>query len=335
MSSPNRNDPGSAAASTSRNRSVESSPSRLPETPRRPRLQHLRDRISSPPSGSRSRSDADEGSDASASSRRPRLRHRFSRSLTSLAAARTESDQVGRADDEESPLAKWRARSKAKLVRAFTPTLDDRSGPSFSALSDSPRAVLDAPVPGFGNSEARTPSRNRSHSAPLLLARSTELVAPAPVSAHRLSVLAAPRSPQASVPPGGTLESPPQSPFHTCPSSPWADTPFVFSNADLFSDLSASPDGIFQAAADLQRKATARKCITELPREIQLEVFRALLVVCEEDWRRAIREEEWIGEVACQRWSDGRAKGRREIVKLGRVRREVPSYKKAAHAELT
>ena len=328
------NDPGSAAASTSRNRSIESSPSRLPETPRRPRLQHLRDRISSPPSGSRSRSDAEEGSDASASPRRPRLRHRFSRSLTSLAAARTESDQVGRAEEEESPLAKWRARSKAKLFRAFTPTLDDRSGPSFSALSDSPRAVLDAPIPGFETSEARTPSRNRSHSAPLLLARSTELVAPAPVSAHRLSVLAAPRSPQASVPSGAILESPPQSPFHTCPSSPWADTPFVFSNADLFSDLSASPDRI-QAVADPQRKTDARKCITELPREIQLEVFRALLVVCEEDWRRTIREGEWIGEVACQRWSDGRAKGRREMVKLGRVRREVPSYKKAAHAELT
>jgi hypothetical protein len=42
-------------------------------------------------------------------------------------------------------------------------------------------------------------------------------------------------------PPGATLESPPQSPFHTCPSSPWADTPFVFSNADLFSTRPSAP----------------------------------------------------------------------------------------------
>ncbi|TKA57053.1 hypothetical protein B0A53_01009 [Rhodotorula sp. CCFEE 5036] len=96
------------------------------------------------------------------------------------------------------------------------------------------------------------------------------------------------------------------------------DTPFVFSNADLFSTISAPPEGTL-GEAEPQRKADAHKCITELPREIQLEVFRALLVVCEEDWRRAIREGEWIGEVARQRWSDGRAKGRREIMKLGRV----------------
>lgn len=323
MSAPNANDPGSAAVTTSRNRSVESSPSRLSETPRRPRLQHLRDRISSPPSGARSRSDVDDGSDASASPRRPRLRHRFSRSLTSLAAARTVSDQVGRAEDEESRLAKWRARSKAKLVQAFTPTLEDRSVPSYSAGSASPRAVFDAPIPRFESSEARTPSRNRSHSAPLLLARSAELVSPAPVSAHRLSVFATASSPLNPVPPGTTLESPPQSPFHTCPSSPWADTPSVFSNADLFSTISAPPEGTL-GAADPQRQADAHKCITELPREIQLEVFRALLVVCEEDWRRAISEGEWIGEVARQRWSDGRAKGRREIMKLGRVRGDVP-----------
>ncbi|GAA5982612.1 hypothetical protein JCM11641_002600 [Rhodosporidiobolus odoratus] len=58
-----------------------------------------------------------------------------------------------------------------------------------------------------------------------------------------------------------------------------------------------------------------------LPREIQLSILQALVVVCEEDWRRQVRDGMWKGKIARGRWADGRAGGRRELVKMGRVSR--------------
>lgn len=309
-----RPDSGLAA----RTRSSDSPPSRRQEAPRRPRLQHLRDRLSSPQAETRTRVDPEESSDASASPRRPRLRHRLSRSLTSLAAARTDADPDGRGEEDESPLAKWRARSKAKLVRAFTPSLDDRPRPAY--LPGPPSAShseLEAPSTYLAASVVRAPSRNRSYSAPLLLTRPSELVAPAPASAQCLSILVAPVS--AHVSEGPPAESPAQSPFHTCPSSPLADAAVGLTVADPFSANSEASPTAPTAFSDRGGISVTPKRLTELPREVQLEIFRALLDVCEGDWRRAIDDGRWVGDVARQRWSDGRAKGKRELVKLGRV----------------
>ncbi|GAA5979553.1 hypothetical protein JCM10908_002966 [Rhodotorula pacifica] len=310
-----------ASAVASHTRSLDSSPSRSPDTPRRPRLQRLRGRLASQNTHSHPRSDTEDGSDANASPSRPRLRHRFSRSLTSIVSMRTEAEQEGgsgggtAAEGEESPLARWRARSKAKLVRAFTPNLEDRSSPSYpSSLLGSSRNVLDAPLPRFAPSFTRSPSRNRSHSAPLLLTRPTELISPAPILAHRLSVLVAPTPPRPA-----TFDSPSQSPFHTCPSSPWTETPFVFTHADPFSAISASPDFNPAEAVAPKEALVARDRFSELPREVQLGIFRALLEVCGGDWRRAVKVGEWTGDAARHRWGHGRANGRRELVKLGRV----------------
>ncbi|GAA5928714.1 hypothetical protein JCM3775_004615 [Rhodotorula graminis] len=255
--------------------------------------------------------------------RRPRFPRRFSRSLTSLQASLhvtcdgpqdalepSPSDEP----DEGSKLARWRAKGKAKLVAAFKPpTLE--SPPTSPPSASSPFATSSR-TPELG----RAPSRSRSYSAPPFLPRApaapleqSQVVAPVAADPPPLAGLASPASPGPLFPLGASYidgrDSPALDAFATCPSSPIGD-------ADPFS--SSSPPSLARAAVRPARRATT---FDNLPREVQLGVFAALVEACEDEWRRDVREGRWVGKKASERWSDGRARGKREVIKLGRVSR--------------
>jgi hypothetical protein len=62
--------------------------------------------------------------------------------------------------------------------------------------------------------------------------------------------------------------------------------------------------------------------------------MKALLEVCEEDWRREVREGSWKGVKARQRWNGGEARGRRELARIARVsRRSCQRVVSASSAE--
>jgi len=294
------------------------------EVPPRPvermsRLSSFRHRLS-PASRDTSPSPASSPVDGT-SPRRPRFSRRFSRSLTSLQASLLATCDTAQDDlepspsdepDEGSKLARWRAKGKAKLAAAFKPpTLD--SPPTSPSTSASPFTPSRTPELG------RAGSRSRSHSAPLFLPRApashlktVELEAPVAV-APAPAALDSASSSRPFVPlapsPIGRCGSPAFDAFATCPSSPVGDAEPAFSS---------SPSGL---AVTAERRAAPPTSFATLPHEVQLAVFAALVEVCEDEWRRDVREGRWIGKTAGERWSDGRARGRREVVKVGRVRR--------------
>ncbi|GAA5841522.1 hypothetical protein JCM9279_000678 [Rhodotorula babjevae] len=253
--------------------------------------------------------------------RRPRFSRRFSRSLTSLQAsllatcdAQPDALEPSPSDepDEGNKLARWRAKGKAKLVAAFKPpTLD--SPPTSPSTSASPFTPSRTPELG------RASSRSRSHSAPLFLPRApaahrkaVELETPGAVAPAPAALNSAPSSGPffpLTLSPADLCGSRPLDAFATCPSSPIGDAEPVFSS---------SPPALAASAA---RRAKPPTTFATLPHELQLAVFAALVEVCEDEWRRAVREGRWTGKKACERWSDGRARGKREIIKLGRVSR--------------
>ncbi|GAA6047765.1 hypothetical protein JCM3770_001767 [Rhodotorula araucariae] len=257
-------------------------------------------------------------------SQRQPFKRRFSRSLTSFQATllptsgdimrdTSDADADADADADEtsdgSKLAKWRAKGKAKLVGAFK--LATRELPPCSPPGSSPATVR------------RTHSRSRSHSAPLFLPRDTSGAAGEPnqhyVPAASLTALypvrrwspaAAPTSPAAVLAlEQVTCDSPVQSAFATCPSSP-SPHDSAFASLPNASQLLAPPS---------PRPPLPVNHFDWLPRELQLRVFRAVIEVCEDDWRKEVRAGRWVGTRAAERWSDGRARGPREVINLGRV----------------
>lgn len=299
----------------------EASKATLVKTSARPvermfRLSSFRDRLS-PTSRDPSPPTPDDPSEGA--SHRPRFKRRFSRSLTSLQASLlagndAADDALGPdGPDEGGKLAKWRAKGKARLIAAFkTPTLE--SPPTSPEGSPSPFA------PSLSPDLGRASSRSRSHSAPLFLPRAPmvprqvhpqEVVAAAPPR-EPVDDLAAPAAPFSPLsPPPERRDSPEPYDFTTCPSSPFDEAPPVLVAPQPA--VSTSP-----GLATLPPPPPAYFAV--LPRELQLAVFAAVLDVCEDEWRKDVREGRWAGKKASERWSDGRAKGRRELVKLGRVR---------------
>ncbi|POY69941.1 hypothetical protein BMF94_7073 [Rhodotorula taiwanensis] len=290
-------------------------PPGLDSRPHRSRLRHLRSRLSATYSASAPVSDADEPAEVEGAVRRPRLRHRFSHSLTSLVSPRSDSDQDASGNEGGGQLARWRARSKAKLAQAFLPPSGFASSPPCAAQEATSPALLDAIMPTANSSIVRSASRNRSHSAPLLVTRATELVLPMSES-HPMNVLAAPLATRPARPLRDPTETPIASPYYTCPSSPWLD--------QLQQQPEDDPFAAALAAETVPTDPQARPSVdvfSALPYELQLAVFRSLLEVCEGDWVRAIDAGQWTSDAARHRWSDGRAGGRRELVKIGRVSR--------------
>ncbi|GAA5924830.1 uncharacterized protein JCM15063_005745 [Sporobolomyces koalae] len=93
--------------------------------------------------------------------------------------------------------------------------------------------------------------------------------------------------------------SPAQSPFETAIPSP------------LTTSFPSTPKDVRPAAPD--------QFAYYLPYELQIEVMQALLDVCSDDWQREVRDGTWKGEKARERWSEGEARGRRELVRISRV----------------
>ncbi|GAA5902021.1 uncharacterized protein JCM6883_000468 [Sporobolomyces salmoneus] len=107
-----------------------------------------------------------------------------------------------------------------------------------------------------------------------------------------------------------TNDSPQQTPFHSAVSSPLS----IY----------------FAFPPELEHQSTKEEPKVDVfahypPLELQIRVMKALLEVCEEDWRREVREGSWKGAKARERWSEGEARGRRELARVGRVSR---SWKK-------
>ncbi|KAJ8296409.1 F-box/LRR-repeat protein 20 [Rhodotorula toruloides] len=274
-----------------------STPSR-PEG-RRSRLSSFKDRMT-PYRPSSSGESEREGS-----RRRPGMKRRFSRSLTSLVSlvpprSDEAADEAG--DDEATKLSKWRAKGKAKLIKAFKPP---QNPPGSSSRADGPGVDDDV--------FCRISSRSRSYSAPLFL---PPHVLEADIASRRVPPISPPITHPRIEDDTARDESPFPSAFNTCPSSPVLDSGFASStpNPAIATTMDPSSHMFELAEPDSEPDLFAR-----LPREVQLRVFRGLLDVCEEEWRRDVKEGQWTGEKACDRWGDGRARGRRELVKMGRV----------------
>lgn len=234
------------------------------------------------------------------SRRRPGMKRRFSRSLTSLLPPRSDDTGDDTGDDEATKLSKWRAKGKAKLIKAFKPP---QNSSGSSSRAESPDDAV-----------FRVSSRSRSHSAPLFLPptvieydfpsrRSPPTVAPAP---------------RARLEDDETKDdSPFSSAFNTCPSSPVLDSGFATSTPNPAISTTLDPSSlVFELVAEPEPEPDL---FARLPHEVQLRIFRGLLEVCEDEWIKEVKEGRWTGEKASDRWRDGRASGRRELVKMGRV----------------
>ncbi|BGP37317.1 hypothetical protein JCM10449v2_001222 [Rhodotorula kratochvilovae] len=279
------------ATTSSASAPVAAAPSGLGAPPARPvdrtsRLSSLKSRLS--PS-SRTISPAPTTSDH-ATSQRPLFKRRFSRSLTSFQAALLSSGETSRnspsADDasEGGKLAKWRAKGKAKLVSAF-------KSPALESPPSSPPGSSSAFIAGVG----RMPSRSRAHSAPLFLPRAPSgaagelntLLVPVATPAELLApgivdspVDAASPIPSAPVfaPEQEPCDSPAQSDFATCPTSPFASAFASLPNASQ----------ILSPCSPLPAPPQPVNHFDWLPHELQLRVFAAVIEVCEEDWREEV-----------------------------------------------
>ncbi|GJN87973.1 hypothetical protein Rhopal_000928-T1 [Rhodotorula paludigena] len=248
---------------------------------------------------------------------RPRFRRRFSRSLTSLGVSlspnRVHRDEAAGKSSPGSnkKLAKWRAKGKAKLLQAFT---TPESPPA------SPTSAVGTPLQPFASMSARL----RSQSAPILTNIGTRRQHSSTVPCGdtprpQIEVLAD----TASSSQGGTAlcRSPTttSSVFETCPSSP-IDSAGAFAFPSAAFALQSPPNSFAASiAAVVPSPPRPPDYFKVLPLELQLLVFRAVVETSEHAWAKMIEEGTWVGEKARARWGDGRAKGRRELTKLGRV----------------
>ncbi|BGP29491.1 hypothetical protein JCM10296v2_001230 [Rhodotorula toruloides] len=244
--------------------------------------------------------------DAERARLRPGMKRRFSRSLTSLVSLvprRPDESADDAADDEATKLSKWHAKGKAKLIKAFKPPQNSSGSASRVA------------TPGADDDVSfRVSSRSRSYSAPLFL---PPHVLEDEVASRRVP----PTSPPVAHPriedDSAKDESPYPSAFNTCPSSPILDSGFASSTPNPAISTTLDPSSlVFELVAEPEPEPDL---FARLPREVQLRVFRALLEACEEEWRKEVKEGRWTGEKACERWGDGRVRGWRELVKMGRV----------------
>ncbi|KAK4333289.1 hypothetical protein RTBOTA2_002030 [Rhodotorula toruloides] len=246
------------------------------------------------------------GSDGEGAVRRPGMKRRFSRSLTSLVSLvppRADDTADDAADDETTKLSKWRAKGKAKLIKAFKPPQNSSGSPSRAG------------TPGADDHDVfRVSSRSRSYSAPLFLPRH---VLEEEMASRRVPPTSPPVAHAREEDDSAKDDSPFPSAFNTCPSSPILDSGFASSTPNPAIAATLDPSSlVFELVAEPEPEPDL---FARLPREVQLRIFRGLLEVCEEEWRKEVKEGRWTGEKACERWGDGRVRGRRELVKMGRV----------------
>ncbi|BGP22287.1 F-box and leucine-rich repeat protein 7 [Rhodotorula toruloides] len=234
------------------------------------------------------------------------MKRRFSRSLTSLVSLvppRSDDSANDAGDDQVTKLSKWHAKGKSKLIKAFKPPQNSFNS---SSRAETPGADDDAFF--------RVSSRSRSHSAPLFLPRH---VLEEDIASRRLpsvSPLVPPTRLEDDV---AKDDSPPHSAFNTCPSSPILDSGFASSTPKPVISSTLDPSSlILQLVVEPEPEPDL---FARLPRETQLRIFRGLLEVCEEEWRKEVKDGRWPAEKASERWGDGRVRGRRELVKMGRV----------------
>lgn len=174
-----------------------------------------------------------------------------------------------------------------QLFRFDSKKASPRSSRPSTPLGDRINTLKDSALPS-----ERILSRGRSHSAPVTF--SSPITSPSllPESPVLPSVLDRHDSEASNdTPYHSAVSSPllPCFPFETAPSSPIVET-----RVDLFDHY--------------------------LPLELQVEVMRSLLEVCQEERRKEVESGLWKGAKARERWGDGEARGRRELAKIGRVR---------------
>ncbi|GAA5891898.1 hypothetical protein JCM5296_003265 [Sporobolomyces johnsonii] len=222
-------------------------------------------------------------------------------SLASLKAASRRNSAPdptvdGAATTPSSPISdKFNGKGKLRRLLRLAPAsgtfaklrpLEPR--PAFSSVYATPPA-----------SPHRSSSRGRSHSAPLLLAHASPFAATAATTPFFT-----PQTTQGELDHvGSETSSLAGSRFCTAVSSP------------VSISFPPSPDLAAEAVAAPPPDLFAYY----LPYELQLRVMKALLDVHEEDWRREVRARRWKGERARERWNDGKGRGRKDLVRLGRV----------------
>ncbi|GAA5949879.1 hypothetical protein JCM10213_005795 [Rhodosporidiobolus nylandii] len=246
------------------------------------RFSTLKGRFISSPSPKAQNVELGEGPPA-----RPNPHRRFSRSLPSLTPGSTDrqapqsaGDTVAEESADKQP--RWQSRSREKLRQLFKPP-SVASKPSKASAS----LQLEMQLTVHTDSEPplRPPSRSRASSAPLYIAHPPRLDPTKPALSH---------SPEQILSPSLT--------------------------ASAYCTAAASPtQAVFPATEPLSADEPEPDRFARLPRELQLAVLRGLMETCEEEWAREIKEGTWKSGKARELWGDGRARGRRELVKIGRV----------------
>ncbi|GAA6000596.1 hypothetical protein JCM10207_004568 [Rhodosporidiobolus poonsookiae] len=263
-------------------------------TRRRSRLSSLADRFTPSRSPSSSRPREVEASQEG----RPKQRRRFSRSLPSFTPnnqeRRAPSSSTTAATAEATSPSRWKGKGKAKLLQLL------KSRSSSTALSTT---QLDIPLASTDDGRpARSSSRTRAYSAPLYLAHGQPIASP-----EQLDPV--PSTDTRCVLPLEPADSTPASGFCTALASP----------TELCFPSTVSPSAAAAASAPAPEPEPEPDRFAVLPREVQLRIMRALLEVCEDEWREDVAAGMWRGAKTRDRWSDGRARGRRELDKVGRV----------------
>ena len=174
-----------------------------------------------------------------------------------------------------------------QLFRIDSNKVSPRSSRPSTPVGDRVNKLKDSSSPS-----ERTSSRGRSHSAPVTFSSPITSPSSLPESPVLPSVLDRHDS-----------EASNDTPYHSAVSSPLLP---------CFPSETASSSPIVETRVDLFNHY--------LPLELQVEVMRSLLEVCQEDWRREVESGLWKGAKARERWGDGEARGRRELAKIGRVR---------------
>ncbi|GAA6018891.1 hypothetical protein JCM11491_001715 [Sporobolomyces phaffii] len=228
-------------------------------------------------------------------------KRRFSRSishlsLSSLASLSRPNTSIGTTPsifpedrnpfDPTSPPRSVKSAGKAKLREFFRLDSNKILAP-VSRPSSPSNSQQDLRPSVLSPSLERVRSRGRSHSAPSIFPGSQAVGS---ISARFAD------SPPATPPVDSTVDTP----FHSAVSSP------LSSCFSFCPELNSTPKDTFSSY---------------LPVELQIQVMKALLEVCQEDWRREVKDGTWKGVKARERWSDGEARGRRELARVGRVSR--------------
>ncbi|GAA5955571.1 hypothetical protein JCM3765_006818 [Sporobolomyces pararoseus] len=191
---------------------------------------------------------------------------------------------------EAEDVATERGKRKEKFRQFFK--LDSNKVSAPGSPSNTPLPVeTDFSRPALPSLD-RVRSRGRSNSAPSLF-NSPQM----PVQAFEWN----PAFSAFAIP---TEHSSRSTPFHSAVSSPLS-VYFPF-----------SPELECSASAEDELIDTFRHY---LPLELQIRVMQALLEVCEEDWQSEVEEGTWRGAKARERWSEGEARGRRELARIAKV----------------